>query len=143
MEDILAKQTYGAVALQKMAPIPPNFRLYEAGWLETGAHPSTWDVMEVKGAVFREATKGPRKGKLCIQVPNTKITAYVTRAEMKAYEDSLKAAEPEYKYESNSCTCHPETCGCNPFKITDREGNKLTTAYTEEQAKKVVEILNK
>jgi NADH:ubiquinone oxidoreductase subunit E len=73
-------------------------------------------------------------------VKGSKRTVYVTRAEMDAYE---KANTPEYKFEANTCDCHPETCGCNPFKIVDREGNKITTAFNEDQAKKVVEILNK
>jgi hypothetical protein len=140
MDNPFAKKTYGQVALQKIAPTDPDFLLYAVGWLETGAHPSTWDVMEVKGAVFREAKRGPRKGQKCIIVPGSKRTAYVTKAEMKAWEEKNT---PEYKYEVNNCNCHPETCGCNPFKIVDREGNTITTAYTEEQARKVLEIMNK
>lgn len=140
MDNPFAKEIYGQVALQKIAPTDPNFILYEVGWLETGAHPSTWDVMEVKGAIFREATRGPRKGKLCIVVPGSKRTAYVTRAEMKAFEE---ANTPEYSYAVNNCECHSETCSCNPFKIVDREGNKIGTAFTKEQATAVLEILNK
>lgn len=140
MDNPFAKESYGQVALQKMGQTDPNFRLYEVGWLETGAHPSTWDVMEVKGALFREAKRGPRKGQLCVMVKGTKITAYVTAAEMKAWEEKNT---PEYRYEVNRCDCHPETCGCNPFMIVDREGNKISTAFDESQAKKVVEILNK
>ncbi len=140
MDDVFAKETYGKIALQKIAPTDPNFRLYLAGWLETGGPPETWDTMEVVGAVFREITRGPRKGKLGAVVSGTMRKAYVTVAEMKAFDEKNT---PEYRYEENSCTCHPETCGCNPFKIVDREGNKITTAYTEKQAKEVLEIMNK
>ena len=48
--DIFAETDYGKIALKKIAPTDPNFRLYEAGWL--GKHGKS-DVMEVKGAVFR------------------------------------------------------------------------------------------
>lgn len=80
--DVFAEQSFGKVALQKMAPVPENFRLYCAGWL--GDKPESWDVMEVTGAEFRIAKRGPNKGKLSILVPGTKRTVYVTRAEMKA-----------------------------------------------------------
>jgi hypothetical protein len=149
MERVFEKETSGKIALEKFSKADPdyttnpNFRIYEVGWLETGGHPCTWDTLEVKGALFREAKRGPRKGLLCIVVEGTKRTAYVTRSEMKAFEEKEKASEPEYKYEVNNCSCHPETCACNPFKITDREGNKLTTAFTEDQAQKIVEKLNK
>jgi hypothetical protein len=140
MDNPFAKESYGQIALQKMGQTDPNFILYEAGCLETGGAPCTWDVFEVKGALFREAKRGPRKGEVCVMVKGTKQTAYVTKAEMKAWEERNT---PEYSYEVNRCECHPETCGCNPFKIVDREGNKISTAFDENQAKKVVEILNK
>lgn len=80
-DDIFAKQPYGKVALEKLAPVPENFRLYRAGWL--GDKPEEFTVMEVIGAQFRAAKSGPNKGKLSIMVPGTKRTAYVTEAEMK------------------------------------------------------------
>lgn len=140
MDNPFAEETYGKIALEKIGNVDPNFRLYEVGWLETGSHPETWDTMECKGALFRVSTRGPRKGQLCIMVPGSKRTAYVTKDEMKAYDEKNT---PEYTYEDNPCECHPETCACNPFKIVDREGNKISTAFDENQAKKVVEILNK
>lgn len=83
MEDLFANYTFGKVALKKIKPADPNFRLYCAGWLGDIA---TTDTMEVIGAVFREAKRGPRKGELCIVVPRTKRVAYVTVAEMDAYD---------------------------------------------------------
>lgn len=81
-QDLFAEQRYGKIALQKMAPVPENFRLYSAGWL--GEKPKDWSVMEVTGAQFRVAKSGPNKGKLSIVVPGTKRTVYVTSTEMNA-----------------------------------------------------------
>jgi hypothetical protein len=81
-QDIFAEYPYGKVAIQKMAPVPENFRLYSAGWL--GDNPKDRSVMEVNGAEFRVAKSGPNKGKLSIMIPGTKRTAYVTNAEMTA-----------------------------------------------------------
>ena len=78
-EDIFADQSYGALALQKLAPADSNFRLYKAGWLGKG---DEREVIAVTGAVFRHATRGPNKGKLSIMVPDTSRTAHVTSAEM-------------------------------------------------------------
>lgn len=77
--DVFADQSYGKIALQKLAPTDPNFRLYLAGWIE---NKPPFEVMEVKGAVFREAKRGPNKGKLSIMVPGTGRKVYVTSAEM-------------------------------------------------------------
>jgi hypothetical protein len=84
-EDIFADQSYGKLALQKIAPTDPNFRLYKAGWLGKA---NVREVMEVTGAVFREANRGPNKGKLSIMVPNTTRTAHVTSDEMTAFKAS-------------------------------------------------------
>jgi hypothetical protein len=83
MQDIFDSMPWSTVALAKIKPTDPNFRLYSAGWVGDYA---TTDTMEVTGAVFREAKSGPRKGQLCILVPGTKRTAYITEAEMKAAE---------------------------------------------------------
>lgn len=85
MEDLFADTTYGRLALQKLAPVAPNFRLFSAGWLGDN---NQRDVMDVTGAEFREAKRGPRKGQLCILVKGTQRTAYVTAEEMKAIEKS-------------------------------------------------------
>lgn len=79
--DLFADTAFGKAALAKLKPTDPNFRLFFAGWL--GDYDTT-DTMEVKGAIFRAAKSGPRKGQLVIQVPGTERTAYVTEAEMRA-----------------------------------------------------------
>lgn len=85
-EDVFAAFSYGKIALEKINPSSPNFRLYSAGWLETGRGPETWEVMKVTGAEFREAMSGPNKGQLRIMVPDSKRTVYVHLSEMEAYE---------------------------------------------------------
>lgn len=89
-QDVFGSMPYAKVALAKIKPTHPNFRLYSAGWVGDFA---TTDTMEVTGAVFREAKSGPRKGQFCIMVPGTKRTAYVTESEMKAVDKS-SAQEP-------------------------------------------------
>lgn len=90
MEDLFADTTFGKLALQKLAPIAPTFILYSAGWLGDG---NQRDVMDVTGAEFREAKRGPRKGELCILVPGTQRTAYVTAAEMQAFDAGRPAVQ--------------------------------------------------
>jgi len=79
MEDLFKDTTYGKLALEKLAPIGPNFMLFEAGWL---GNSSQRDCMKIIGADFRVAKSGPRKGQLCILVPGTQRTAYVTATEI-------------------------------------------------------------
>lgn len=83
-KDLMAEQNYGKAALQKMAPTPENFRLYEAEWL--GDRPKSWTVMKVTGAEFRAAKTGPNKGKLSVMVDGSKRTAFVTAEEMRAFD---------------------------------------------------------
>lgn len=92
IEDLFAKQSYGKIALQKLNPSSPNFRLYSAGWVETGGGPETWEIMEVIGAEFREAKSGPNKGKLTVMVEDTKRKVHVHKSEMKTYETLFKQA---------------------------------------------------
>jgi len=82
--DIFAQTPFGKIALEKIKPTSPNFRLYSAGWLETGGPPETWEVMEVTGAEFRAAKSGLYKGTLCIKIKGTERTAHVTKAELQA-----------------------------------------------------------
>lgn len=89
-KDLFAEQSYGKIALQKIKPSSPNFRLYSAGWVETGGGPETWESMEVIGAEFREAKSGPNKGKLAVMVPNTRRKVHVHVSEMKAHETLSK-----------------------------------------------------
>ena len=79
--DLFADLSYGKVALQKLAPVDPDFRLYKAGWLGKG---NTREVMEVTGGLFRKALRGANKGKLSVLVPNSSRSVYVTASEMDA-----------------------------------------------------------
>lgn len=88
-KDIFAAYSYGQVALGKLAPVPENFRLFEAGWL--GKRPEDWKTMKVTGAEFRVAKSGPSKGQLAIMVKGTQRSAYVTKEEMAA-QDAVDAA---------------------------------------------------
>ncbi|HCA35407.1 MAG: hypothetical protein CMM07_17860 [Rhodopirellula sp.] len=76
-KDVFAHTAFGKLALKKMQPVPENFRLFEAGWL--GEQPKDWEVMEVKGAEFRRAKSGPRKGRLAIKIRGTERTVYLTK----------------------------------------------------------------
>jgi len=82
---IFEKTPYGKAALDKLAPIPDNFFLYEAGWL--GNNPAEFSIMKVKGAIFREAKSGKNKGSLSIIVKGSIRTAYVTLQEMEKYRE--------------------------------------------------------
>lgn len=81
--DVFAQHSFGKAALQKLAPTPDNFRLYQAEWL--GDKPNERHVMRVIGAEFRAAKTGPNKGKLSVMVEGSKRTAYVTKVEMQAF----------------------------------------------------------
>jgi hypothetical protein len=83
--DLFADTNYGKLALQKIAPTNPDFRLYYAGWM---GKDNDRQVMKVTGAVFRLAKSGKLKGQLSIMVPDTSRTAYVTPDEMTALENS-------------------------------------------------------
>ncbi|ADP97764.1 hypothetical protein [Marinobacter adhaerens] len=80
-KDVFAHTAFGKLALKKMQPVPDNFRLFEAGWL--GEQPKDWEVMEVKGAEFRRAKSGPRKGRLAIKIRGTERTVYLTKDQIK------------------------------------------------------------
>lgn len=82
--DIFLETSFGKAAMKKIGPVGEGFMLYEAGWL--GDNPRQRDVMEVKGAIFRVAKTGPNKGKRTVMVKDSRVTVYVTAAEM----DSIK-----------------------------------------------------
>lgn len=88
--DIFADLTYGKIALKKIAPTDANFRLYKAGWL--GDYRQR-EIMEVTGAVFREALRGPNKGQLSIMVPNSQRSVHVTAREMDEFDAAEKAGQ--------------------------------------------------
>lgn len=82
-ERIMDNTSYGRAALKAFGDVPQGFYIFRAGWV--GVYPN-YHGMEVTGAEFREAIKGPRKGKLCIKIPGTERTTYVSRAAMKENE---------------------------------------------------------
>lgn len=47
-----------------------------------------------------------------------------------------------YVVELNRCSCHPETCCCNPYKIT-MDGEEFITVFNKEIAIHVCDALNK
>lgn len=77
--DLFSDQPQTAVALRKLKITSENFRVYCCGWLGKGTQR---DIMEVIGAEFRVAKRGPHKGELHVMVPGTTRTAYVTAAEI-------------------------------------------------------------
>ena len=91
MDDIYSETSYGQVALQKLSPVAEGFMIYECGWL--GKKIEEMDVMEVKGAVFREAKKGINKGKRTVMVKGSNRTTYVARAEIDAIKTNTRAEE--------------------------------------------------
>lgn len=70
--DYFADTEFGKAALKQMNPVPQNFRLYEGESVQMG-------VMRVTGAQFREAKRGPNKGKLSVMVPGTQKTVFVVK----------------------------------------------------------------
>lgn len=88
--DVFAEQSYGKAALKKLAPVPENFRLYEAGWL--GKKPKDWKTMKVSGAEFRTAKTGKNAGKLSILVKGSVRSVIVTKDEMRAFRPAASAA---------------------------------------------------
>ncbi len=74
---------FGKAAIKKMGQLPDGFQIFEAGWMEKLA--KDFNTMFVKGAVFREAKSGPRKGQKVVMVPGTTRTVYVTRSEMQEF----------------------------------------------------------
>ena len=90
--DILAEQTFGKIALRKMAPTDPNFRLFKAGWLGDG---KKYEVMSVTGAVFRESLSGKNKGKLTKMIAHTSRNVHVTAQEIRDFEIAESSAKSE------------------------------------------------
>ena len=66
--------------MKNFGDVPENFFIYEAGWL--GKRPEDFRVMEVKGAEFRAAKSGPRKGELVVMIQGTRRVTHVTRKDM-------------------------------------------------------------
>ena len=83
-KDVFAEHTFGKLALKKMGQVPGNFRLYIAGMYPEP--PKEWQSMKVTGAEFREAKKGPSKGKLAVLIPGTQRTVHVPRLEIEQFD---------------------------------------------------------
>lgn len=71
---------FGRAALNQIGDVPDGFQIFEAGWLEK--KPKDFNVMFVRGAVFRESKSGPRKGRKVVEVDGTRKTVYVTRRDI-------------------------------------------------------------
>jgi len=80
-KDVFADTAFGKLALRKMQPVPENFRLFEWGWMEE--RPEDWQTLMVRGAEFRKAKSGPRKGKLAIKLKGTERTVYLSKEQIK------------------------------------------------------------
>jgi len=84
-KDRFAEYTFGKLALLKFAPTDPNFRLFEAEWMD-----GRTEVMKVTGAVFRKALSGANKGRLTLIVQGTARCTYITAKEMREYDEAKK-----------------------------------------------------
>ncbi len=82
--DVFADTAYGKAALKKMGTIPENFRLFCAGFIGKS------DSMEVRGAEFRPALKGPNKGKLTVMVKGTEKSVVVFQRDMDEFREVKK-----------------------------------------------------
>lgn len=87
--DLFAEFSFGKIALKKIEPESPDFRLYMFGFTGRG---NQHEEMKVSGAVFREPLRGPNKGTLSIMVPKTSRTVYVTATEIAAFENASEAS---------------------------------------------------
>lgn len=73
--------TYGKIALRKFGDVGEAFEIFECGWLDAVRGPG--GVMEVLGAEFRVAKRGPRKGERVIEIPGTRRKVFVTWEELR------------------------------------------------------------
>lgn len=76
-------------ARAKMNNLPENFMIYKFNWLGDFEDRAN-NVMEVTGAVFREAKSGPRKGQRCIMVKGTDRKVYLTPTDIAAIDEARK-----------------------------------------------------
>ena len=74
--DEFAGFPFGKAALEKLSPLPANFRLYEAENLLDGKG------MKITGAEFRVAQRGHNKGKLSVLVPGTRKVVRLSQEEV-------------------------------------------------------------
>lgn len=78
---------FGVLALKAFGKVDPDFRLYSAGWL--GMHPN-YHGREVKGAEFRRAKAGARKGHLAFKIAGTERTTYVSAEAIRKQTEKMK-----------------------------------------------------
>jgi hypothetical protein len=76
------EQDYGRAARSRLKDVHENFRWYISEVV--GEDEAT--AIKLTGAVFREAKRGPNKGKLSIIVKDTQRVAVVSRADVEAYK---------------------------------------------------------
>lgn len=74
-------------AIKKLSPVAENFRIFYYAVL--GDPPNT--VLHVKGCVLRPATRGPRKGELCVPVPGTERECFLSREDTDPAPKALEA----------------------------------------------------
>ena len=49
----------------------------------------------------------------------------------------------KYAVYNNNCNCHPETCGCNPYKVVNEDTKeRIATFYSKKEAFKLADLLN-
>lgn len=89
--DLWAKLDLGRFALSKLAPVPDNFRIYEAETLRDSTGYA--GIIRFTGGEFRIAKSGPNKGKLSVLVKGTERTVIVSRAEFMAAPLTLLSGE--------------------------------------------------
>lgn len=86
-EDPFASTRFGKAALNKLGPLPENFRLYRAEWLGKNLQEAT--EMRVTGREFRAS----KSGALDIPIPRTIRSVVVTKAEMLAFTVDAEASQ--------------------------------------------------
>lgn len=79
-----------ALARSKMKDLPENFLIYKFNWLGDMDDREN-NIMEVTGAVFREAKSGARKGQVCMMVKGTDRKVYLSPTDIKSIDESRKA----------------------------------------------------
>jgi len=79
-ERIFEETAGGKAAMQKLGEVPDNFRLYAFEWMEE--KPEDWDTLKFTGAEFREAKRGPNKGRLSIKLKGTERTVFVNKRDV-------------------------------------------------------------
>ena len=81
------EMAYVKAAVKKLGDVPENFFIYRLAWIGTGKAA----VMQLTGAVFREAKKGKNKGEMCIVIKGSEKVTHMTHEEIdKAEKEASK-----------------------------------------------------